>query len=69
MNIGVSSGVSWTNKLLDCRLLARGGQVRVATRHGNGLVSHQVFDCQQVGAFHRQSAGKGVAQAMPREIA
>ncbi len=75
LNTGVSSGVSWPilggvgfGQPLDGRQLVRRGQMRIAARHGDGLVAHQLLDRAEIDTSHRQAASERVAEAMPGKI-
>ena len=40
----------------------------VSDRHLNCLVPHKLLDCPQVNPSHDQPTGKGMTQAVPREV-
>jgi hypothetical protein len=42
------------------------GQVPIAHRHRNAVVTHELLDGANIHPGHHKAAGKGVPQAVPR---
>src|SRR5438128_230586 len=67
--LGAGSGAGWfAGETLDRLELVSRREVRVAQRHRDRLVAHELLHGAQIDAFHHEAAGERVSQIVPVEV-